>query len=55
MDRISSTIDLEDKVLARDTVIRRDPILHETPHQIAPETHCSEDILNAQEFRLILS
>jgi hypothetical protein len=38
INRISSTIDLEDKELIRETVMRRDPIFHETPHQSSPET-----------------
>ena len=33
MYRISLTIDLEDKVLMRETAIGHDPIFHETPHQ----------------------
>jgi len=33
INRISSTIDLEDKTLMRETAMRRDPIFHETPHQ----------------------
>jgi hypothetical protein len=33
INRISSTIDLEDKALMRETAIGRDPIFHETPHQ----------------------
>jgi hypothetical protein len=33
MYRVSSTIDLEDKVLTSEIAMRRDPIFHETPHQ----------------------
>jgi len=33
MYRISSTIDLEDKILTREIALHRDPIFHDTPNQ----------------------
>jgi hypothetical protein len=36
MYRVSSTIDLDDKVLTREIALRCGPIFHETPHQSPP-------------------
>jgi hypothetical protein len=54
MDRIGSTIDLKDKVLARKSM-RRVPIFHETPPSVASRhRYVSVSMPHAQKFRPIL-
>jgi len=55
INRISQTIDLEDKALMRETAISRDPIFHETPHQSPRDPYARKGVPNGQEFELILS
>jgi hypothetical protein len=43
INRISSTIDLEDVVLMRETAIRRDASFHGDTPSIASETVCSDE------------